>query len=125
MQCLCVSKDRYESLSIDMNRFQMQFGRDVPGYKQRDEEQDIPPMKQFSETQPRFAIEDTEQNENRQGINQTEQTFRETRERAADPDAEKPASASASPMITTNPAKNRAGNERAEHRFRHDNPAEQ
>src|SRR5262245_45122130 len=103
---------------------EMSFGCDVPRHKQRDEDQEVGPVKKFFEPQTGFPMKSRKQNENCEWINQAQRTFRETRERAANPKSKKPKRAAAPALITAHSAKDRAGDKCAEDRLGHDHAPE-
>src|ERR1700687_5658997 len=105
--------------------WEMQFGLNVPRHEQHHEDRQISPMKEPAEADPRLAIEQCEQEKDRQRVNQSEQAFRQASQCATNPETEEPKITSASPLIATYAAKNRAGDERGEHWFGHDNAPEQ
>ena len=97
---------------------------DVPGRGDEQKNQNPIPAQQFAKPQARFAIKTAEQTEDRSRIEQAVQAFRHAGERNANPEANEPAAPALPSFVAANRAVNRAGDEGAEDRLRHDDAAE-
>ena len=111
--------DELMECAIEMN-----FDPDIPGADDGQKKQQIRPPQKEAEAHPRLVITDRQNRKRRCRKDQPMRTFRQTRERGANPETGEPDSSLTSLLEAAEPAIDRSGEERTEKWLRHDNATE-
>jgi hypothetical protein len=104
---------------------EMHLGPKMPGHDNQKENQQILPAKERAKPDPGFAVKDRQQDENESGVEQPKHSFRQAGKRAAKPESREPKLSMFATLIAPQTAVDRAGDERSDHRFRHDDPGQE
>ncbi len=101
------------------------FHPEMPGRGDEKKNENSIPAQQFTETNAGLSEKAGEQAEHRRGIKQAVQAFRHAGEGRANPEADEPGTPARATFVAANRAIDRARDEGAEDRFRHNDAPEQ